>query len=59
MHTSSSAAPVLPAALLDGLLETAGDAVFRVAPDGAIHAAGTRAQRLGGFEPGCSLVTHR
>lgn len=65
MYTSPSAAPTsqpagsaaLPAALLDGLLETAGDAVFRVAPDGAIHAAGSRAQRLFGYEAGCSLVT--
>ena len=68
MHTSSSAVPppqpaahvhtaALPAALLDGLLETAGDAVFRVAPDGAIHAAGTRAKQLSGFEAGCSLLS--
>ena len=64
MHTSSSAAPspqpgvvpALSAGLLDGLLETAGDAVFRVALDGAIHAAGSRAARLHGFEPGCPLT---
>jgi diguanylate cyclase (GGDEF)-like protein len=63
MHTPSSAvspspaAPLLQATLLDGLLESAGDAVFRVAPDGTVRAAGTRAQHLYGYEPGCSLVS--
>ena len=46
-----------PATLLDGLLESAGDAVFRVASSGVIRAAGTRAQRLHGYAPGCSLVS--
>jgi len=46
-----------PATLLDGLLESAGDAVFRVASTGVIRAAGTRAQRLHGYAPGCSLVS--
>jgi len=46
-----------PATLLDGLLESAGDAVFRVASSGTIRAAGTRAQRLQGYAPGCSLVS--
>jgi diguanylate cyclase (GGDEF)-like protein len=53
----SSAAPLLQATLLDGLLESAGDAVFRVAPDGTIRAAGTRAQRLHGYVPGCALAS--
>ena len=65
MHTSPSAVSTLqpaahsalPATLLDGLLETAGDAVFRVAADGAIHAASARAQRLCGYEALCSLVS--
>jgi len=62
MHTSISAvsqppASALPRALLDGLMETAGDAVFRVTPSGLIRAAGMRAQRLCGFEPGCMLAS--
>ena len=63
MLTPPSAAPhsptahLPPAMLLDGLLESAGDAVFRVAPCGTIRAAGTRAQRLHGYMPGCSLVS--
>ena len=62
MHTPPVAAPLSPpappvqATLLDGLLESAGDAVFRVATSGAIRAAGTRAQRLSGYAPGCSLI---
>ena len=48
---------MLQATLLDGLLESAGDAVFRVLPCGTIRAAGTRAQRLYGYAPGCSLVS--
>ena len=63
MHTSFSAVPQpqtrapLPAALLDGLLETAGDAVFRITSGGQIRAASTRAQRLSGVEPGRTLVS--
>jgi len=62
MHTSFPAAPLppasaLPAALLDGLMETAGDAVFRVTPSGLIRAAGMRIQRLCGFAPGCMLTS--
>ena len=63
MHTPPLAASLLPTAhlppatLLDGLLESAGDAVFRVLPSGTIRAAGTRAQRLHGYAPGCSLVS--
>lgn len=62
MHTRFSAAlqpdPSLSpqAALLDGLLETAGDAVFRLTVDGKIHAASTRAMRLDGVEPRRALV---
>jgi len=44
-------------ALLAGLLDSAGDAVFRVTLGGTIRAAGTRVQRMCGFEPGCSLVS--
>jgi len=59
MQTSTSAvsSSKLSEALLAGLLETAGDAVFRVTLGGTIRAAGTRAQRMGGFESGCSLVS--
>jgi len=63
MHLPSCDAPHSPpahlpqASLLDGLLESAGDAVFRVAASGTIRAAGTRAQRFHGFAPGCSLVS--
>ncbi|MBQ5949835.1 bifunctional diguanylate cyclase/phosphodiesterase [Massilia sp. ST3] len=63
MHTSFSAVPQpqasapLPAGLLDGLLETAGDAVFRVTSGGQIRTASTRARRLGGVEPGRALVS--
>jgi diguanylate cyclase (GGDEF)-like protein len=53
----SPTAHLPPATLLDGLLESAGDAVFRVASTGVIRAAGTRAQRLHGYAPGCSLVS--
>ena len=62
MHLPSCDAPHSPpahlpqASLLDGLLESAGDAVFRVAASGTIRAAGTRAQRFHGYAPGCSLV---
>jgi diguanylate cyclase (GGDEF)-like protein len=54
-HAPTSHLP--PATLLDGLLESAGDAVFRVALCGTIRAAGTRARRLHGYAPGCSLVS--
>ena len=63
MHLPSCDAPHSPpahppqASLLDGLLESAGDAVFRVAASGTIRAAGTRAQRFHGYAPGCSLVS--
>jgi diguanylate cyclase (GGDEF)-like protein len=61
MHTSTSAGPQSQpqpnGALLAGLLESAGDAVFRVTLGGTIRAAGTRVQRMCGFEPGCSLVS--
>ncbi|MBQ5963222.1 bifunctional diguanylate cyclase/phosphodiesterase [Massilia sp. ZL223] len=63
MHTSFSAVPQpparapLPAGLLDGLLETAGDAVFRITSGGQIRTASTRAQRLGGVEAGRALVS--
>ncbi|WP_078031823.1 bifunctional diguanylate cyclase/phosphodiesterase [Massilia sp. KIM] len=62
MHTSFSAVPQpdrkpLPPALLDGLMETAGDAVFRVTPGGLIRAASARAQRLAGVEAGRALVS--
>ena len=61
MHISTSAGtqsqPQPNGELLAGLLETAGDAVFRVTLGGTIRAAGTRVQRMCGFEPGCSLVS--
>ena len=66
MHTSSTAAtqsctpkPLKPAApaLLDSLLEAAGDAVFRVTPGGLLRVASARARALTGAEPGqLSLV---
>ena len=63
MHNSTSAG-VQPGAqqqpqqaLLAGLLESAGDAVFRVTLDGTIRAAGSRVRRMCGFEPGCSLAS--
>jgi diguanylate cyclase (GGDEF)-like protein len=54
MHTSSTAAKFEPrmgaAPLLDGLLEAAGDAVFRVTLGGQVRAASRRALGLAGME---------
>ena len=63
MHISTTAGTQAPTqqtpneALLAGLLETAGDAVFRLSLDGTIRAAGMRVQRMCGFEPGCALLS--
>jgi len=63
MHISTTAGTQAPPqqtpneALLAGLLETAGDAVFRLSLDGTIRAAGTRVQRMCGVEPGCALLS--
>ena len=56
MHTSSTAAKFeprkQPPALLDSLLEAAGDIVFRVTPGGQVRAASRRALTLAGVETG-------
>ncbi|UVW27011.1 bifunctional diguanylate cyclase/phosphodiesterase [Massilia sp. H6] len=60
MHTSSTVAPLSCAsrtpkpaglALIESLLEAAGDAVFRVTPGGLLRVASRRAHALSGAEP--------